>query len=376
MINIAVTSREHISTIDYFKQFPGMSCNFCYCDDDLRLKKNFVSFPKRFAKKNNIDLIHIKNYTILNKINWITEHEHGYNLLPLTRKRLRLLLSPYCKKITFYSNYAKSTALSFLENVDIDSRNRILAKSTIIAPAAFSREKPHEYAEKETLNLLFVGNEFIRKGGISVWEAFNTLKNSYDIKLTLISNFSEVPAFRVRTLPGYPDYGVLQKRLDKLVAGENSRVRIMRNLAREEVIKVQMPQADIFLAPTFADSFGISTIEAMSEGLPIIASNINAIPEMISHEKEGLLIDNSMGAYPLVNNSFHMKHSWHLLRSDPDSYCDYMTAQVKHHLIQLLENRTRRENLGRNAKEKFENNFSFSVRSEKFYAVYKEAVAI
>ncbi|MEW5989674.1 MAG: glycosyltransferase family 4 protein, partial [Chloroflexota bacterium] len=37
--------------------------------------------------------------------------------------------------------------------------------------------------------------------------------------------------------------------------------------------------------------FGMSALEAMSEGLPVIASRIGALPELVEHEQTGLLIE-------------------------------------------------------------------------------------
>lgn len=47
---------------------------------------------------------------------------------------------------------------------------------------------------------------------------------------------------------------------------------------------------DIFVYPTFREALGISVIEAMAMGKAIVATNDAAIPELITHEKEGLLI--------------------------------------------------------------------------------------
>ncbi|MFA6571677.1 MAG: N-acetyl-alpha-D-glucosaminyl L-malate synthase BshA, partial [Bacteroidota bacterium] len=47
--------------------------------------------------------------------------------------------------------------------------------------------------------------------------------------------------------------------------------------------------SDIFLLPSQSESFGLSALEAMSCGVPVIASNIGGIPEVVSHNETGFL---------------------------------------------------------------------------------------
>ena len=48
--------------------------------------------------------------------------------------------------------------------------------------------------------------------------------------------------------------------------------------------------ADIFVLPSLQEGFGIVFLEAMYYSLPIIATDISAIPELIQHRKNGLLV--------------------------------------------------------------------------------------
>ena len=47
---------------------------------------------------------------------------------------------------------------------------------------------------------------------------------------------------------------------------------------------------DCFVLPSLFEAFGITLIEAMSCGKPVIASDTGGIPEIIDHENNGLLI--------------------------------------------------------------------------------------
>ena len=52
-----------------------------------------------------------------------------------------------------------------------------------------------------------------------------------------------------------------------------------------------MESADVFCLPTQKDSFGMVFIEAMKHGLPIIASNWQAIPDVVPDGEVGILVD-------------------------------------------------------------------------------------
>ncbi len=48
---------------------------------------------------------------------------------------------------------------------------------------------------------------------------------------------------------------------------------------------------DLFAFPTYAEGLGSSLLDAMSFSLPIIASRVGGIPELVRHGENGLLID-------------------------------------------------------------------------------------
>lgn len=49
--------------------------------------------------------------------------------------------------------------------------------------------------------------------------------------------------------------------------------------------------SDIFAFPTEYEAFGLSLVEAMSCGLPVVASRVGGIPEIVTHERTGLLVE-------------------------------------------------------------------------------------
>jgi glycosyltransferase involved in cell wall biosynthesis len=51
-----------------------------------------------------------------------------------------------------------------------------------------------------------------------------------------------------------------------------------------------MSQFDVLLVPSLWEGFGLVLIEAMAVGTPCIASEVSSIPEIVDHEKNGILI--------------------------------------------------------------------------------------
>lgn len=52
-----------------------------------------------------------------------------------------------------------------------------------------------------------------------------------------------------------------------------------------------IPGFDVFALPSLSEGFGLVIVEAMAAGVPVVASRVGGIPEIIDHEKSGLLVE-------------------------------------------------------------------------------------
>jgi glycosyltransferase involved in cell wall biosynthesis len=112
--------------------------------------------------------------------------------------------------------------------------------------------------------ILFVGRNFVPKGGPELLEAFAALRRAHPrLELAIVS--SRAPA----VLPeGATFHGLLGK----------------------EALARLYAAASIFALPTLREAFGLSLVEAMGFALPVVASRIEAIPEIVADGETGLLV--------------------------------------------------------------------------------------
>ncbi|MEF3274779.1 MAG: glycosyltransferase family 4 protein [Chloroflexus sp.] len=72
--------------------------------------------------------------------------------------------------------------------------------------------------------------------------------------------------------------------------GLGSDCQLLGALPDDDAVKAWYYRADLFCLPSVQEGFGIVFLEAMAAGLPIVATNAAAIPEVVPHGEAGLLV--------------------------------------------------------------------------------------
>lgn len=91
-----------------------------------------------------------------------------------------------------------------------------------------------------------------------------------------------------------PDWEMLQQQVNDL--GLTERVRFHGRVTREEVVEL-LSDADMLATPSVPASDGkregipVVIMEAMARGVPVVASRLSGIPEIVRDEETGLLAD-------------------------------------------------------------------------------------
>lgn len=131
----------------------------------------------------------------------------------------------------------------------------------------FVRNMRMQLPTSPTMKCLFVGYTFNLKGGPDVLKAFSIAKKRIpELELVIIG----------------PNYS---KEMDQ------EGVLYVGAVADREKLLEYYRSADLFLLPSRCDSFGFVFLEAMTQGLVCVGSNLNAMPEIISDCESGYIVE-------------------------------------------------------------------------------------
>jgi len=288
-------------------------------------------------KQENIDIIHAHNATawfyavwasMLSRVPLVyTEHDRSFPT-PLRLKFLHYFFGKYTHAIVAVSEAVKYN----LEKYEHIKNIRVIYNG--IDPVLFYPPNPEEkILKKKQLGL--DANDFVlgNVGRMDYWknqriliEILLELKNVYpQVKLVFVGGGEEEDNLKRLAI---------EKRVknDVLFLGKRSDVN--------EILKA----FDLFVFPSLTEGLPLVVIEAMASGLPVIASHVGGIPELIIHGKNGLLVP------PTSKN------------------------EIKSAIINLIQNPDLRIKMGQLGRKIFETQFSLPQMVKKYIEVYEDVL--
>ncbi len=147
---------------------------------------------------------------------------------------------------------------------------------------------------KNNVDLLFVGNLKKTKGVIELLECFNKIHKSYpDLTLTYVGT-GETLAFLKQKVN---EYNIEEK------------VSFLGSVKHKNLGQL-MHKAKFLVLPSYNEGVPNVILEAMSCGIPVIATDIGGIPEVVINEITGILIDTPTATALYTGFKKAMSISW------------------------------------------------------------------
>jgi glycosyltransferase involved in cell wall biosynthesis len=184
------------------------------------------------------------------------------------------------------NSWMKKAWKTYIEQVDaVFSCSKFLEeKLSKIAPGAKSHtvyngadveffdsgRRPHSGPKK----ILHIGKYEHKKGQDVLLEAFRQLlSRGLDVQLTMIGGTG-------------PTTEPVRHEASKI----GDRVRMLTDVPHHCIVQY-LRESDLFVLPSRLEPFGIVLIEAGAAGLPVVASRVGGIPELLRHEHNALLVE-------------------------------------------------------------------------------------
>lgn len=238
-------------TLPFFV-LPAARRAFARWKPDLIQVHDFRHVPELFWLKTWLDKVHIPKYLILHNIRTHPARLKGNRLLPFYRKTLRKALSGWDHVFTVNSRLQKWLFPFMPKN-----KTSVLGNAIGATSPCDDSELEHitKHLDADSYKIITVGNLTPEKGFRYLIDAVAILETEgHKIQLFIFGNGDEKPDLvaRINRLG-------LEKKITLAGSLEN---RLLCNLYRH---------FDLFVLPSYSESFGIVYLEAMNAGIPVVA---------------------------------------------------------------------------------------------------------
>lgn len=171
------------------------------------------------------------------------------------------------KFVACISHFSRSQAMLFSDQAHWDKLKIVHCG---VDPAKYGGRDKNGYGK----HVLFVGRLSAIKGVPLLLDAFAAIRKTHpDARLTLVGDG--------------PDRAALEARARQSGLGDS--VRFSGYQPQEKVAEL-LAQADIFVLPSFAEGVPVVLMEAMASRVPVIASRVAGVPELVEDGVSGFLV--------------------------------------------------------------------------------------
>lgn len=259
----------------FFKIFKDNLSSFDFLTKGLYLYPKAVYTAKRF-KAEGIEHIHAHYATHPALLAWIIHKMTGISYSVTIHSHdiydCHAMLGPKLQAASFLapiSNYN----IDYMENL---LGNWVRAKCTVVRcgidPARFS---PGNKERGDIFKILQIGTLHWKKDQVTLVKAAALLRDrNISFQLTIIGEGEE------------------RSKIEAEIRNLNleDQVLLVGAKAQHEVAQF-LQQADCYIQSSVSEGIPVAIMEALASELPVVATKITGIPELVLHEKTGLLVE-------------------------------------------------------------------------------------
>ena len=184
----------------------------------------------------------------------ICSHHHSFLVWLFKRVDIIVCVSKYIEQIVKKHNLSNST---------------IVIYNIIPTPKLQTRKK-----KGDRISLVFLGKICDTKG---IFDVIDVIK-------------SNISYFKNRISLTIGGWGEIERLNNIIKENKLEDIIYYKGWIEGEKKSDLLNISDIYIQPTYFESLGISILEAMSYGLPVISSNIGGVPEIVHNGLNGFLI--------------------------------------------------------------------------------------
>lgn len=287
----------HDDLVGYFMRVLLWLCNKLEVNESISGKiRTRVLAQIRSVKKYDVELIHSFNAIIRTGIPYVITFETG---LPRCSELLRFhhevkqvefnrsvkkyitqLDGVNCKRLIAMSMCAKKICEAELleSGLPEDMIQRITEKITVLHPPqrqlVTEQDIRNRYNDRdEKLRFIFIGRDFFRKGGKEIINGLKKYANQCELIIISTLNFGD-----------YASHATKEEKKDvEQYISNQSWIKWIKQCDNQRVLEL-CKTAHVGLLPTFADTYGYSVLEMQACGVPVITTNVRALPEINSND--------------------------------------------------------------------------------------------
>lgn len=267
--------QQHRFDVIHFHHTKGMPFSFIRIAQEQRFPVCVTLHDFWFLCVN----VHLYNAPAHSPCNGPLTLEHCVRCL---RSKILYQVSPEEQTILHqWIQFRISYAMNILQNTDC-----------IVSPSRYLADIYHRFGISQQIEVSALGLNGVRKStrSTSTPVVFGFLGGIHDLKnvFLLAEAFKETSGQALLKYFGNGSENHIQRLITSI--GENDTVSYHGGYTPEQLAGI-LDQIDILVLPSMTENYPLVIREALSAGVPVLASNIGGIPEIVTHRHDGILFN-------------------------------------------------------------------------------------